>query len=219
MLTDVAGRNMFIVRRIDGSKRGLALAGSFVLHCVALALLVWRPAHLVTPNVVLRGQEGTSSVVVYLPSREAIPFQLVAQAHSSLRVPRPKKRLVVQAKAPNAAEESTGSTTKTTQAGSLYGSQTSGLTLGHEVRPALPVSGDRPSVSASELPNGIQGDVIVEITIDVKGNVVESKLLKTIGYGIDQKVLATLQNWHFTPATQDGVAIPSQQDVYFHFPS
>jgi hypothetical protein len=49
--------------------------------------------------------------------------------------------------------------------------------------------------------------------------VVESKLLKTIGYGIDQKVLATLQNWHFTPATQDGVAIPSQQDVYFHFPS
>jgi TonB family protein len=106
----------------------------------------------------------------------------------------------------------------TTRAGSPFGSQYDGITVGHEVKPALPVSGDRPSVSRSELPNGVQGDVIVEITIDVQGNVVQTKLLKTIGYGIDQKVLATLQTWHFTPAMQDGVAIPSQQDVYFHFP-
>ncbi|MCU1310500.1 MAG: TonB-like protein [Candidatus Angelobacter sp.] len=170
---------MFMVPRIDDSKRKLALAGSFALHFLVLVLLVWRPARLVTPRVVVRGEEGTSSVVVYLPSREAVPLQPVAQAHSSLRVPRPKKRPIVQNKAPNATEESTGSTTQTTQAGSLYGSQTSGLTLGHEVRPALPVSGDRPAISASELPKGIQGDVIVEITIDVEGNVVESKLLKT----------------------------------------
>ncbi|MCU1305884.1 MAG: TonB-like protein [Acidobacteriaceae bacterium] len=210
---------MFMIRRIANSTRQLSLAGSVAVHCLVLILLVWSPARIVTPKVVLRGEEGTSSVVVYLPSREAVPLQPVAQAHSSLRVPRPKKRPVLEAKAPNAVEESSGSTTQTTQAGSLYGSQTNGLTLGHEVRPALPVSGDRPAISTSELPKGIQGDVIVEITIDVKGNVVESKLLKTIGYGIDQKVLATLQNWHFTPATQDGVAISSQQDVYFHFPS
>jgi TonB family protein len=210
---------MLMMDRIDDSKRRLALAGSFALHCLVLVVLLWRPAQMLKPNVVLRGEEGTSSVVVYLPSREAVPLQPVSQAHSSLRVPRPKKRLVAEAKAPNAAEESTGSVTKTTQAGSLYGSQTNGLSTGHEVRPALPISGDRPSITASELPKGTQGDVIVEITIDVKGNVVGSKLLKTIGYGIDEKVLATLQNWHFTPATQDGVAIPSQQDVYFHFPS
>jgi len=42
--------------------------------------------------------------------------------------------------------------------------------------------------------------------------------VKTFGYGVDEKVLATLQKWHFTPATQDGIAIPSQQYVYFHFP-
>jgi hypothetical protein len=26
-----------------------------------------------------------------------------------------------------------------------------------------------------------------------------------------------LENWRFRPATRDGVAIPSKQDVYFHF--
>jgi hypothetical protein len=44
-------------------------------------------------------------------------------------------------------------------------------------------------------------------------------VLRTVGYGIEEKVLAALENWRFKPATQDGVAIPSQQDVYFHFPS
>jgi TonB family protein len=210
---------MFMTHNANGTKRKAALAGSFVLHCIVLAVLVWRPVRMVTPRLVLRGEEGTSTVLVYVPSREAVPRQTVAQAHSSLRVPRPKKRIVNEAKAPNAVEEATGSTQQTTQAGSFYGSQYNGLSTGHEVRPALPVSGDRPTITSSELPRGIQGDVIVEITIDVRGNVIESKLLKTIGYGIDQKVLATLQNWRFTPATQDGVAIASQQDVYFHFPS
>src|SRR5207253_8721258 len=115
----------------------------------------------------------------------------------------------VATKAPVAQQEAAGSTAKTTLAGTSYGSQSQGLIYGPEVRPALPVSGDRPTVASSELPQGVHGDVIVEITIDIRGNVVESKLLKSIGYGIDQKVLATLQSWHFTPATKDGVTIPS----------
>jgi len=64
-----------------------------------------------------------------------------------------------------------------------------------------------------------RGDVIVEITIDILGNVVGTKLLQGIGYGVDDVVLATVQKWRFRPATEDGAAIPSQQDVHFHFPS
>ena len=64
---------------------------------------------------------------------------------------------------------------------------------------------------------GNNGDVIVEITIDEQGNVVKTAVLKGIRNDLDQKVIATVQGWRFKPATQDGVPIPSQQDVHFHF--
>jgi len=31
--------------------------------------------------------------------------------------------------------------------------------------------------------------------------------------------VATLKGWRFKPATVDGIAISSRQDVHFHFPS
>jgi periplasmic protein TonB len=64
---------------------------------------------------------------------------------------------------------------------------------------------------------GNNGDEIVEITIDEQGNVVKTAVLKSIRNDLDQKVIATVLGWRFKPATQDGVPIPSQQDVYFHF--
>ncbi|MCU1286544.1 MAG: TonB-like protein [Acidobacteriales bacterium] len=192
---------------------------SLAAHVILLALLLWQPSSVIKPRIVMKGDRGSSMVLVYVPSH-TLPRQPESQAHSAVDPPRQKSRkLAAVNKAPVAQQESEGSTAKTTLAGTPYGSQSQGLTYGPEVRPALPVSGDRPSVASSELPQGVHGDVIVEITIDIRGNVVESKLLKSIGYGIDQKVLATLQNWRFTPATKDGVPIPSQQDVYFHFPS
>jgi hypothetical protein len=42
-------------------------------------------------------------------------------------------------------------------------------------------------------------------------------VLQSLGAAIDNKVLAALENWHFRPATRNGVAIPSKQDVYYHF--
>ena len=66
---------------------------------------------------------------------------------------------------------------------------------------------------------GVQGDVIVEVTIDEQGNVVQTKLLQGIGYGIEQKVLSVLPRWHFRPASKDGVTVASQHIVYFHYPS
>jgi protein TonB len=44
-------------------------------------------------------------------------------------------------------------------------------------------------------------------------------VLKGLGHGIEEQVVAALRNWRFRPAMMDGRAIPSQQDVYFHFPS
>jgi protein TonB len=48
---------------------------------------------------------------------------------------------------------------------------------------------------------------------------VNKKILQSIGYGIDEKVLAVLENWRFRPATINGAPVASRQDVHFHFPS
>ena len=85
--------------------------------------------------------------------------------------------------------------------------------------PALPQVFPDPPIARSDLPPGISGDVIVEVTIDEQGNVTDLKLTQGIGYGIDEKVLAVLRHWHFRPATRDGSTIASQHLVHFHYPA
>jgi TonB family protein len=65
---------------------------------------------------------------------------------------------------------------------------------------------------------GIEGDVIVEITIDEQGTIVQKVVLQSLGPAVDNRLLATLEQWHFTPAAKNGVPIPSKQDVHYHFP-
>jgi TonB family protein len=100
-------------------------------------------------------------------------------------------------------------------AGTPYGSQ--GSAFGDEVRPALPINAYEPVVDPNELPGHVEGSIVVEITIDDRGNIVQKTVLQSLGAAIDNKVLAALENWHFRPATRNGVAIPSKQDVYYHF--
>ena len=97
-----------------------------------------------------------------------------------------------------------GATLDTTaKGGSLYGARVPGAPLtGHEVIPALPQVFPDPAVSRADLPPGVEGDVIVEVTIDEHGNVIELKLVRGIGYGIEDRVLATLRQWRFRPAVE-----------------
>jgi TonB family protein len=74
-----------------------------------------------------------------------------------------------------------------------------------------------PVVPASDL-NGLQGDVVVEVTIDEQGNIVAKTVIQSLAPTIDAKVLEALENWRFRPATRNGVAIASKQDVFYHFP-
>ncbi len=108
---------------------------------------------------------------------------------------------------------------QTARGGSPYGRVPGSPITGDEIVPALPQVFPDPPVSRADIPAGVQGDVIVEVTIDEQGNVVQTKLLQGIGYGIEQKVLSVLPHWHFRPASKDGVTIASQHIVYFHYPS
>jgi protein TonB len=203
------------------SRRNLPLLFSAAVHIAAVVALVWRPAIFVKPLLVAHGEGGTAtpvSVTLYLPqslqtearnqpSLLSIPVPVHSTQKSKLR----KRSNALEKDAPNESAE----------AGSEQGSSLDGSSEGDEVVPAIPLPGSfaEPKVSRWELPGGLQGDVIVEITISDQGTVVDEKLLQGMGHGIDEKVIAALRDWRFQPATRNGIAIPSKHDVHFHFPS
>jgi TonB family protein len=200
-----------------------ALLLSFAAHGVVLLVLTHRAPLVVLPHEVALGTPYSSGSVVYLAplGRErahddSAPLQIATAKKPSL--PSPAKPVARQ-------REETSKTTDnapdvTASAGSAYGVHIPGTPLtGEAVMPALPQVFPDPRIARSELPPGVSGDVIVEVTIDEQGNVTRLKLTQGIGYGIDEKVLAVLRQWHFRPATRDGFNIASQHLVHFHYPA
>jgi TonB family protein len=102
------------------------------------------------------------------------------------------------------------------QAGLPYGTLNRGQLYGEEIRPALPVTTSDPVAYPWELPDS-EGNVVVEITIDERGEIIAKTVLQSLGPKLDEKVLVALDNWHFHPATRNGAPIPSKQDAIFHF--
>ncbi|HEY5329522.1 MAG TPA: TonB family protein [Acidobacteriaceae bacterium] len=74
-----------------------------------------------------------------------------------------------------------------------------------------------PRPSLSSLPHGTSSDVILDAVIDEHGKISGLKLLKGLGQPIDEVVIATVRQWSFAPATRNGVPIPSEQELHFHY--
>jgi TonB family protein len=189
---------------------------SLALHCALIYLIFSSRARFVQPSSVAFGNSGigTSTQIIYLGS-SSVPRQIM------LRSPAPKlkskRKIEVNPKA--VEQPSADAPIESARAGSMFGSSSTGPSSGYESRPALPVVFPNPAVEKSDIPSGVAGDVVVEVTIDEKGNVADTKVLQSVGYGLEDKVLQALKNWRFTPATMNGIAIASRQDVHFHFPS
>jgi outer membrane biosynthesis protein TonB len=203
----------------------VSLIVSFAAHgLILLALLHHSRLAFVMPSDVALGTPGSSGSVIYLAPTGAERAETAPEKLSlSLRASAPKppkiaKPLPVVHENDNAT--ASAQLTETARGGSLYGARIPGAPLtGHEIIPALPQVFPDPAISRADLPPGVAGDVIVEVTIDDHGNVIETRLIRGIGYGIEDRVLATLHQWHFRPASKDGVTIASQHIVTFHYPS
>lgn len=188
---------------------------------MVVTILSWPAAPVfVRPNLVAQGEGDNATpeaVVLYLPNdiqlatqRKPALLSLPAPSHKEPQKSRVKKRTnTLEAEKPSNSLE----------AGSESGSGYDGSSDGDEIKPALPVTFQDLRIPRSELPGGVTGDVIVEVTIDAQGVVVEEKLLQGLGYGVDERAIAVLRDWRFRPATRNGVPISSKHDVHFHFPS
>ena len=202
------------------------MSASLAVHlALLLALLQASRARFLTPHDValgIPGSSGSVSIIYLAPVGAEQTRSVPDKPHLTLRAALAKKAKPQPKVEPKPAPEQPtvdAGLERAARGGSPMGRVPGSPLTGDEVIPALPEVFPDPPVSRSDLPAGVQGDVIVEVTIDPQGNVVETKLLQGIGYGVEQKVLDVLQRWHFRPAMRDGVTIASQHIVHFHYPS
>ncbi len=206
-------------------RRHRAVGVSVAAHLAILAVIVFhnpKPIDL-RPAWLAHGDGAHSYSLVYFPpdaSNDTPPDA------AKLRFPRASKpRPRPQSKPPKPeptppqviADAEAGD--RNSHAGSPLGTMIDGPIIGHEVHVAYPTVYPDPPVDRAQLPRDLQGDVVIEVTIDSQGNVVETRIVQSIGHGIDEKIEATLRRWHYQPATLDGTPVASRHDVHFHFPS
>jgi periplasmic protein TonB len=220
----LTGRTMFAdSQRPSRRAWNLSLGGSVAFHCVVLLVLCLRPVPIfVQPALVAQGNHGEPTPLYFAPQGAqqtfvAAPAKPVpARLHLPSRV---KPKFNARTTVDKSTEAQNTDAAATAVAGSPRGSEVVGYATGPDVRPAIETTLVDPPVYRSEIPSGVEGDVVVEVTIDEFGKVIDAKLLKGLGHGIDEKVLATVRNWRYRPATKDGIPIPSKYDAHFHYPS
>jgi TonB family protein len=214
-------------RESNWLRRNRFALASTLAHLAVLALIVLRNPRIVTlqPTWLAWGDSTHTSQITYIPSGNAenplgeakllLPSENVAPKHQLQPQTRHPKRADRHRQPEPQAEEAD----ENAKAGSPLGTVVDGPIVGHEVHIAYPVVFPDPPVNRAELPRDLVGDVVIEVTIDAQGNVVETKIVQAIGHGIDERIEATLRRWHYQPATLDGTPVASHHDVHFHFPS
>ena|SRR5579862_895255 len=220
---------------IAARQRWMRLA-SLAIHALILAWMLHAPEPIkLNPNSVALGRNGTSVTRLYWSSKnpDTSSHSSSDLAQQRYRHQRLGQKLAWKAPAPSKvtapqtplARTDTSDDSKTqtlsanghgAQAGLPYGTLRSGQFYGDEIRPALPVATSDPVVYPWQLPSA-PGNEVIEITIDERGEITKKTVLQSLGTDIDNKCLAALENWHFHPATRNGVPIPSKQDAIFPF--
>jgi len=211
--------------------------GSLVLHSAVLAWLLRSPEPIrLNPSSVALGENGKSVTRLYWSSNnpddsshsssdlatQRYRHERLGQKLTFKAAKQPAKVTAPQTPLARAeAEDSSQTQTLSAlghgaQAGQRYGTLSQGSIYGDEVRPALPIATSDPVVWPWQLPEA-PGNEVIEITIDERGEIVRKTVLQSLGPDIDSKCLAALDNWHFHPATRNGVPIPSKQDAIFPF--
>jgi TonB family protein len=214
------------------------LAGSLAAHGLLFVWLLHTPEpQLLNPTSVAVGHNGKVTARLYFPTQSPDDSATSSsdKASAVYRHQRPgheklmwkQKPTLAKLPPPPAALARSGAEddAKTAMlsklghgatAGLPYGTLPGGPVYGDEIRPALPITTSDPVVYPWERPAS-EGKVVIEITIDERGEIVRKTVLQSLGSAIDNRCLAALENWHFQPATHNGYPIASKQDAIFPF--
>lgn len=226
-----AGIATFVASRLHAlSSRRIARStgASLAVHLLTIAILIGyshrRPVRVFSlPGT----QLGAHVTVVYLPGRAPAPVHhSAAKIRAAAQFTPAKTTSTVPASTPLpslASDTLTSAPDTPTVAKSSPPSSAPDQIQGSDswgngnVQIAFTTYSPSPAPDLSGLPHGMQGDVVLDVTINAQGKVSDLAVLKTLGYGIESSVMNTVRTWTFRPATKDGVPIASVQELHFHY--
>ncbi len=194
--------------------RSKGLWPSLLFHGILISGFVYfhhEPTVLVKPP---GSAKGTQLSIFYLPG--------VPAPHSNIRVKTHKQAVKSTPPSPSPVieqakplEASTGSTaSSSSHPTEEIGNNAQG---DGDLNIALAQFFPYPQPDLSKLPRGASGDVILDAVIDANGKITKLTMIHGMGYGIDETVLSTVQQWTFKPANRNGTPVASEQELHFHY--
>ena len=108
-------------------------------------------------------------------------------------------------------------------AGSGIGPGTGGGTGGGPYRPGSGITPPgllhevKPDYSEDARRRNLEGDVVLEIVVRRDGSVGDVTLLKGLGAGLDERAIAAVRQWRFSPARRYGTPVDVLVEVAVEF--
>jgi protein TonB len=200
--------------RVAAAKTGAARVGaSVLLHLLVIAAVSrhWSWARKMPAAGTAR---GSRVMLLYLPGGASVGAQQEAKVRSRRARPRVAPKLeAVRYVAPEVEEAGAAAPVAATADEAVGSAALGSGTVSLVFIQSFPAQ--RPDISM--LPVGASGDIVVGVRIDDNGRVVRATTKRGVGYGIDEMMLATVEQWIFHPATKDGRPVTSEQDLHFHY--
>ena len=199
-----------MLKKLDPRSWTALIAG--LLHLAVLLCFLHYRSSYVAPMRLPGDRHGSAMVLTYLPGHMA------PAAPQKPAKPLLQAKLVPKMIAPRPAVSQV-MPPSTQQAAVTHPDATPGLdALGDgDINIALLSYFPDPKPDLSALPPGTAGDVILNAVIGEDGRIRQLQLMKGLGHGIDESVIATVQQWTYHPATRDGKPIASEQEIHFHY--
>jgi protein TonB len=212
-MNEELGNNRMLLQGVSSPETRSAssrwVTASLAVHVGVIGLLFFSHAPKLTQPDRPGDHNGHNLLLTYSPGSSSPAAALQAEKAPT---PKPTPLPALAAPAVAKAEPSTASTVVGTDTGSGDDALGDGnITL------ALELAHPYPKPDLSKLPSGTRGDVIVDVVIDKTGRIAKSTLTRGLGNGVDETVLATIQQWTFQPATRNGVPVASEQELLFHY--
>jgi TonB family protein len=63
----------------------------------------------------------------------------------------------------------------------------------------------------------LQGTVIIEVIVDATGKTRITKMLHSLGLGLDEEAIKAVEKWRFKPATKNGKPVAVMINAYVGF--
>ena len=202
-----------MTKMLSDDDRGWLVPGSIAIHVAVLLFLVHHRSAFIAPVRLPGTAQGSHLVLTYAPGRSP------AQQNATIRKPLVAKSrpLVVKQKTVAPVEQAASMPTPAPVASQPNATPGNDALGTGDVNIALLSVFPTPRPDLTQLPHGTKGDVVLDITIDETGKIVQLTMARGVGHGIDESVIATVQQWVFHPATRNGKPVASEQELLFHY--